>query len=305
MAKPLALLIAFVLSSGAPTVRQDAQLMASAKMTFEAPAQGQDTAIPPVSETSSDQPATPFPDEESKAELQLLVLANQSRQQAGAPPLTLDPGLTKAALLHAKLMLDARQLSHQFDGEPMLPERLAVATRLQLDESGENVAFDFDAERGHQHLMLSPPHRANLLNPSYNVVGMGVIRSGDRLYIVQDFGRALPSFTLAQAKGAIGTAVNQFRRTARMPDLVRRDLADADSAACSMAQADKLGTPAVRSIAMHYTVISFTSLRPDSLPNGADQAIQLRNLRGFSVGACYTRTATYPTGAYWIVLSLE
>src|SRR5271165_914543 len=106
MAKPFVLLMAFVLSSGAPTLQRDARLMASAKLTAEAVPQRQEETVKPVSETASD---TPFPDDESKTELQLLVLANQSRQQAGAPPLTLDPGLTKAALIHAKLMLDARE----------------------------------------------------------------------------------------------------------------------------------------------------------------------------------------------------
>jgi len=52
-------------------------------------------------------------------------------------------------------------------------------------------------------------------------------------------------------------------------------------------------------------VLTYTSLHPDTLPSGADRAIGSRKLRGFSVGACYGRTATYPTGMYWVVLSLE
>ena len=28
-------------------------------------------------------------------------------------------------------------------------------------------------------------------------------------------------------------------------------------------------------------------------------------LHSFSVGTCYRRTDTYPTGVYWVVLSLE
>ena len=130
-------------------------------------------SLQPVAATSHD---IPFPDAESAVEQQLLQFANQSRQQAGAPPLTLDPGLSQAALIHAQAMLNARELSHQFQGEPSLPQRLAATTDLQLDQEGENVALDYDAEHGHQHLMLSPPHRANLLNPAYNVVGLGVVR---------------------------------------------------------------------------------------------------------------------------------
>ena len=87
-----------------------------------------------------------------------------------------------------------------------------------------------------------PPHRANLLNPSYNVVGLGVVRSGDRLYIVQDFGYALPNYSAAEVKERVAAAVNQRRHQARQHELPRLDLPVADDAACSMAQADKLGT---------------------------------------------------------------
>jgi uncharacterized protein YkwD len=124
-------------------------------------------------------------DYEPEAEQQLLTLANQSRQQAGAPPLTMDAGLSEAARIHARLMRKNGQLSHQFEGEAGLRDRLAATTKLQLDQEGENVAFDYDAAHGHGHFMSSPPHRANLLNPDFNVVGMGVVRGGDHLYIVQ------------------------------------------------------------------------------------------------------------------------
>src|SRR5258708_30168506 len=122
-------------------------------------------------------PDIPFHDYDFQWEQQLLELANQSRAQAGLQPLVLDSGLSAAARLHAHAMLDAGQLSHRLDGEPALANRLAVVTKLQLDQEGENVAFDHDAAQGHEHLMLSPPHRANLLNPAYNVVRLGVVHN--------------------------------------------------------------------------------------------------------------------------------
>ena len=247
----------------------------------------------------------PFHDYDFQAEQQLLELANQSRVKVGAPPLTLDSGLSEAARVHAQAMLEAQQLSHQFDGEPSLPRRLAATTHLQLDQEGENVALDLDAEHGHQHLMLSPPHRANLLNPAYNVVGLGVVRSGDRLYIVQDFGHALPNYSAAEMKDRIAAALNHKRRQARQSELRRRDLLTADEAACSMAKADKLGTSPIHQLAQRYTLLTFTSLHPEALPADADRAINSRNLHSFSVGACYARTDTYPTGVYWVVLALE
>ena len=255
-------------------------------------------------------PDIPFHDYDFQWEQQLLELANQARQQAGLQPLALDSGLSHAARIHAKAMLEAGQLSHRFDGEPALPNRLAVATKLQLDQEGENVAFDHDAAQGHEHLMLSPPHRANLLNPAYNVVGLAVVHNlgvggEDRLYIVQDFGHALPSYTPAEAKNRVASAVNRTRRQASGADLKRHDLPTADDAACSMAQADKLGTSPIQELAKRYSVLTYTTLLPDQLPEGTTNAIAGHDLRSFSVGTCYARTETYATGIYWVVVTLE
>jgi uncharacterized protein YkwD len=250
-------------------------------------------------------PDIPFNDFDLQAEQQLLELANHDRSQTGASPLTLDVGLSQAARAHAEEMFAARQLSHQFDGEPSLPQRLAAMTKLQLDQEGENIALDFDAEQAQQHLMLSPPHRANLLNPAFNVVGLGVVRGGDRLYIVQDFGHALPNYSSAEVKDRIAASVARKRHQASQPELQRRDLITADDAACSMAKADKLSTLPIHQLAQSYTVSTYTSLHPETLPASAERAIAGHNLRGFSVGTCYGRTETYPTGVYWVVLALD
>jgi uncharacterized protein YkwD len=295
------LLSALLLSLGATTAQPAPRLMASP--AEEPPGQPAQRAT--LKPAAAKAPDIPFEAYDFQTEEQLLALANQSRRQAGAPPLKIDAGLSHAARVHAQAMRQARRLSHQFDGEPSLPQRLAATTQLQLEQEGENVALDYDAEHGHEHLMRSPPHRANLLNPAYNVVGLGVVRNGDRLYIVQDFGSALPKYSPTEVKAHVAAAVNQTRRQSRRPQLQRRDWLGADDAACSMAQADKLGTESVLNLAQSFNVLTYTSLHPETLPSGAAHAVAGRNLRNYSVGACYGRTQTYPTGTYWVVLSLE
>jgi uncharacterized protein YkwD len=302
MLRPSRLLLTFLLGMGTASVAPSARLMASSqRKAGAAEKSAQHATLRPVAATAPDIPFEPF---DSAAERQLLQLANKARTQAGAPPLALDEGLSQAARVHAQAMVEAQQLSHRFDGEPALVERLATATHLQLDQEGENVAFDFDPEQAQRHLMLSPPHRANLLNPAYNVVGLGVVRGGDRLYVVQDFGHALPNYSAAQMKDRIAATVSEARRQAKQPGLARRDLPTADAAACSMAQADKLGTSPIQQLAQRYTVLTFTNLNP-TLPAGANGAVTSPKLRSFSVGACYARTVTYPTGVYWVVLALD
>jgi uncharacterized protein YkwD len=266
---------------------------------------GQSAHRATLKKASASAPDIPFAEYEFQVEQDLLQRVNQSRQRAGAPSLALDSGLAAAARVHAQAMLEAHQISHQFDGEPSLVQRLAATTSLQLEQAAENVALDYSAEGGHEHLMLSPPHRANLLNPAYNVVGLGVVRSGDRLYIVEDFAHALPSYSADQVKERVASAVNQMRHQTRRPGLPRHDLADADEAACSMARANKLGTAPVRKLAERFTVLTYTSLYPETLPAEASHAIGSPNLHSFSIGACYARTDTYPTGVEWIVLSLD
>jgi uncharacterized protein YkwD len=298
--------MALLLVMGAASVPPSARVMAAEGSDGAAEHSAQQSAeratLKPAAATAPD---IPFSDHDPASEEQLLDLANESRVQAGVPRLTLDAGLCRAARVHAEAMFAARQLSHQFEGEPSLPQRLATATHTQLDQEGENVALDFDAADGHKHLMLSPPHRANLLNPAYNVIGLGVVRSGDRLYIVQDFGHALPNYSAAEVKDRIAATVAQARHQANQPDLARRDLPAADDSACSMAQADKLGTSPVRQLAQRYTVLTYTSLHPETLPANVGHVLSSHNLRSFSVGTCYARTETYPTGVYWVVLSLD
>jgi uncharacterized protein YkwD len=306
--KKLALTLLVVM--GAASIRPSSKLMASAEQSVgqslgqsddvEKPSAG--VVLRPAAAATPDIPFTEF---DSDAEQVLFDLANQARSQAGVPALTLDPGLSRAARIHALAMLSAHQLSHQFAGEPTLPQRLSDATRIQLEREGENVAFDYDAADGHKHLMMSPPHRANLLNANYNVIGLAVVRNGDRLYIVQDFGHALPTYSVAQVKDKIALAVSFARHQAKQPDLARRDSPPINDAACSMAQADKLRTSAVQQLLQRDTVLTYTTLHPDTLPANSMNPLSSHNLRGFSVGVCYGRTETYPSGVYWVVLTLE
>jgi uncharacterized protein YkwD len=294
--------VAFLLLLGSVSLAPSSRVLAASQ---DDDAANKPSPIVTLKPASAIAPDIPFGDYDPQAEQLLLILANQARAQVGAPRLILDAGMSRAARLHAEKMVAERQLSHRFEGEPSLPQRLAATARTQLDQEGENVAFDFDAAQAHQHLMQSPPHRANLLNPVYNVVGLGVVRSGDRLYIVQDFGHALPNYSLAEAKQQIAAAIAESRRQSNQPALARSDLHSADDAACSMAQADKLGTEPVHELAQHSTVLTYSSLHPGTLPENASPVLASRRLRRFSVGACFARTQTYPTGVYWVVLSLD
>jgi hypothetical protein len=72
-----------------------------------------------------------------------------------------------------------------------------------------------------------------------------------------------------------------------------------------MAQADRLGTPPIHQLAQRYNVLTYTSLHPETLPANASRVLVSPHRSTFSVGACYAHTASYPSGVYWVVLTLD
>ncbi len=259
----------------------------------------QATSVPrPSPKQSASYGSSPY---DAAAERELLDLANQARAQAGAPPLQMDEGLTQAARAHCKEMAAHNQLSHQFSGEPGLTQRLAATSSLHMDQAGENVGYAASAEESHDGFMRSPPHRENLLNPEFNVAGFGVIHSGNMLFVTQDFGHSLPSYSGDKAEDAVADAVAKIRAQARLAPLKNLQMAAAQTAACAMSKADAL----THQFSAGRYILRYTSNLPGQLPNGSEKAINDPAATAFSIGVCYGRTTTYPTGIYWIVLVIS
>ena len=239
------------------------------------------------------------PSYDSEAERQLLEMANADRVRTGLPPLKMDDGLVRAARAHAAKMASQHQLSHQFSGEPSLTERISSSATLHLNRAGENVAMATTPEDAHEALMSSPPHRDNLLSPNFNVAGIGVFRSGNRLYVAQDFGSSTATYSVQQAQELVATSVEHLRSQARLPRLQRVENGNMQSSACAMAQADSLSAASPPPGAY---VLRYTSMTPEALPSNISRVIAQRGLHTYSAGTCYARTHKYPNGAYWVVL---
>lgn len=52
---------------------------------------------------------------------------------------------------------------------------------------GENVAYNTTVTAVHRSLMNSPGHRANILNPKWRGVGVGIVKSGGYLWVTEIF----------------------------------------------------------------------------------------------------------------------
>jgi uncharacterized protein YkwD len=131
----------------------------------------------------------------SVADQTLFNAANHDRAAAGLPPLQWDAALATSAHQHALAMAKMNQLSHQFPGEPAMQDRARQAG-ARFSVIAENVAQGPTASGIHSQWMNSPPHRANLLDPDLNSIGISVVQSGNMLFAVEDFSTAVPSLTL-------------------------------------------------------------------------------------------------------------
>jgi|SRR5579864_222423 len=125
---------------------------------------------------------------DTAAEQQLVQLVNQARSQQGLPALQQNAKLQQPARAHSQLMASRQTLSHQLPGEPILRKRLALSG-LRFHTDGETVAFNQSAEAAHQNFMHSEPHRAIILSPEYNAVGVGAVERDGTLWITEDFAR--------------------------------------------------------------------------------------------------------------------
>jgi uncharacterized protein YkwD len=151
--------------------------------------------------TAQSQPAAGAPNLQSQSE-QLFVLANQARAAQGIARLQWDPALAAAALQHCRRMVAEGPIAHRYGGEPDLTARAGDAgAHFSLIE--ENVALGAYAATIHDSWMHSPGHRANLLNPDVDRVGIAVVPANGVLYAVADYARAVPVLAQAQVEASI------------------------------------------------------------------------------------------------------
>jgi hypothetical protein len=141
-------------------------------------------------------------------EQQVMGLANADRAQQGLAPLKWDPALAQAAAEHAQLMAQQPALSHQYSGEPDLVAR-AGGAGAHFRSIAENVALAPSPQALEKEWMNSAPHRANLLNPAMNVIGVGLVKRGGNYYAVEDFADGVAQLGPEQIEQKIGQLLQQ------------------------------------------------------------------------------------------------
>ena len=239
----------------------------------------------------------------TQQEQQLVDQLNQSRAQAGLPPLKIDDRLTQAAREHSQRMAETNKLSHVLPGEASVADRLA-STGLHFNRSGENVGYNSDFNGLHSGWMHSPPHRENILNPNYNLVGIGVARGEDGVYFAtQDFAHGTVERTADQAEDLVAQKVEAIRAKSGLSALTRQDSPQMHELACSMGRAGKVDPRRVLALPGVHYAITYNNSSPETLPSSASDAAQAKFVTKYSVGACSISDKRNPGGTYYVVLA--
>ncbi len=141
-----------------------------------------------------------------QAAQQLLVLANQTRANAGVGALQWDDALAAAARDHCLRMAAEGQIAHRYGGEDDLSTRAGKAG-AHFDLIEENVAVGPNAAEIHDEWMHSPGHRANLLNGEVNRVGIAVVAARGVFYATADYARGVQALTQDQVEARVAALV--------------------------------------------------------------------------------------------------
>jgi len=122
-----------------------------------------------------------------RAEAEMLSMINQERRKAGLSALAPDETLRALARAHSSDMLMRGYFSHtSADGRSPFDRMRDAGVTYAL--AGENLALAPTLRMAHHGLMNSPHHRANILNPEFTRVGIGIEDAGIYgLMVTQDF----------------------------------------------------------------------------------------------------------------------
>ncbi len=104
-------------------------------------------------------------------------------------------------------MVQSGTLSHQLPGEPDLIVRVQQAG-VHCSTVAENVAEAPTARQINDEWMHSEAHRANLLDPRVNAVGIAVIKNRGELFAVQDFAREMTALTPRQQERQVASLLS-------------------------------------------------------------------------------------------------
>jgi hypothetical protein len=227
---------------------------------------------------------------------EIRAMANQARAQAGVGRLEWDQALAAAALQHCLRMAAEGPISHQYRGEPDLSARAAQAG-AHFSVIEENVAIGPSADRIHEEWMESPGHRANLLSPDVDRVGIAVVAARGVLYAVADYSRGVEQLSATQVEARVAALIRVSGvAILRDPSLARQ--------ACATDEGMPRTENGMAGGAMPRFVMRWQDADLTQLPQALADRLSSGNYRQAAVGSCPAQVAEGAFSAYRVAVIL-
>jgi len=217
--------------------------------------------------------ASPASPRISEWESKLFGSLNRARLLEGLPELRWDAALANTARKHALLMAEQNLLLHQLPSEPDLATR-ARAAGANFSRVRENIASGPNPGKFHDGWMWSPGHRANILDPQVDSVGIAVVRyeQDEDLFAVEDFAASVKELSIEEQEKQVAELL--AARSLRLLDIV-----DDARRTCALEEGF------VGKRRPHY-IAHFETFDLSHLPPGVESAIQNHRFGSAAVGAC-------------------
>jgi len=230
----------------------------------------------------------------------MLALMNEERARQGIAPLAWSGELARVAMSHAADMRIAGRASPRSRDGSTLEDRL-VDSGIRIKAAAENVAQAGDVVTAHRGLMDSKGHRANILDPRFGHVGIGLVSDGTRegVYVVQNFAVILPELSDAGGEARVREAIRSAAgggpgEIPALSERLRREvelLAAKDSIDVDHIHLDGGGW-----------IGAWTGSEPGEVPRGA--RARLKGSGGFGLGCVFRKSGSYPLGTWWVILAV-
>jgi uncharacterized protein YkwD len=243
----------------------------------------------------------------STIEQDLFMLVNRARQTHDLAPVILSQSLSVLALKHSRDMANRQEeISHVSSSGEAYSERL-VEGGFYFKKSGENVAKSgtFVPEFIHQGLMNSPGHKANILDPDFDEVGIGVVfKEGKGYFVTQDFTKSLKPKRREEARAEVEEHINSMRREYSLPPILFTKEANGYAQQCSLNKAKDRLLPPLPSHFGQTHVIYITSPSFEYLYSRQKLKLLDKIYQTAGLGIYFSRHEENPGGTYFITLLL-
>ena len=133
-------------------------------------------------------PTAPLGTTVAEVEFESFQLANAARSESNVQPqLNLNDAIVRVARAHSESMRDQNFFGHQGPDGGMRARLRAAGISFSI--AGENLAkmtsVPNPAGQAHAQFMNSAEHRDVMLDPRFQLAGVGVARSGDTYWLTQ------------------------------------------------------------------------------------------------------------------------